>query len=429
MKSEIPQKVFALIDCNNFYVSCERVFDPALENRPVVVLSNNDGIIVARSNEAKALGIPMGGVFYQHKKLIAQNNVKVFSSNYELYGDMSQRVMDVLTKFSPDLEIYSIDEAFMSLEELSVKDYTKYSWIIRKTVKRWTGIPVSIGIANTKTLAKAANELAKKNPVYQGVLNFVNKSSKETDSYLETLHVQHIWGIGRQYSKALENRGITNALAFKRAPESFVKDLMTVGGLRTQMELKGISCVDLDPVAAPKKGICSSRSFGRHVTKKEELKEAVSVYIDDACRKLRDQNTKALKISVFVMTNRFREKDEQYFACASKTLLQASNATSDFTQVGLSVLDKIYKPGCIYKKAGVYITNILPPNMAQNSLFSFGQVEKREIISKMMDTVNDMYGSGLLFYGSAGVKRDWRMLNEKRSPHFTTQWSELLTVH
>jgi DNA polymerase V len=283
------QRVYSLIDCNNFYVSCERVFNPKLEGKPVIVLSNNDGCVIARSNESKALGIGMGVPVFKCKDLIKKHKIQVYSSNYTLYADMSQRVMDTLAQFTSDVEVYSIDEAFLSLSEFMSLNLTEYARDIRSTVKRWTGIPVSIGIGSTKTLAKVANKLSKRNPQYGGVFDIT--SHTQMNELLEQIRVEDIWGIGRQYTKLLNQNGIYTALQLKNASDTWIRKHMSVSGLRTVWELRGISCIPLEEAPPSKKAIISSRSFGRPVESLEELKEAIASYISRASEKLRAQQS------------------------------------------------------------------------------------------------------------------------------------------
>ncbi|MDQ1266391.1 MAG: Y-family polymerase, partial [Bacteroidota bacterium] len=291
----------ALVDCNNFYASCERVFNPKLYGKPIVVLSNNDGIIVARSDEAKALGIKMGEPLFKIQDLVRRHNIQVFSSNYTLYGDMSCRVMRVLEQYSQDVEIYSIDEAFLSLWGMERNDLTEYCRNIRNIVRQWTGITVSVGIAETKTLAKLANRIAKKNPKFGGVLNLIGDPNIE--EYLKITLVEDIWGVGRQYTKFLNNHGIKTAYDFVNSNDKWIKKNMTVMGLRTCFELRGIPCIKLEYAVPAKKAIVCSRSFGKPVIEKQELHEAVSLFTTRAAEKMRRQNSAASLLTVFLRTN------------------------------------------------------------------------------------------------------------------------------
>ena len=420
--------IYALIDCNNFYASCERVFNPSLDGKPVLVLSNNDGCIVARSNEVKKLGIKMGAPFHEFKEVIERNNVNVFSSNYELYGDMSRRVMDVLMSFSPNIEIYSIDEAFLEINDLVIDDYNEFGRLIKSKVKVWTGIPVSVGIAKTKTLAKAAAELAKKNEMFDGVLSLINLPELETNELLNGIPVGDIWGIGRQYSKKLNELGIFTALDFKLLPQEFVRQKFTAMGNRTLLELKGTSCLDIETETKPRKGIASTRSFSYRVTELKDLKEAVSSYTTTACEKLRSQKSKARTIDVFITTNFFSKRDQRYYAHFHKQLPAHSNATSDFISAAMYCLNKIYKSGYKYKKAGVYITDIVPETYGQGVLFDFETMKKASFLAKLVDGINNVYGRQTVVYASSGLQKHWKMKCEKRSPGYTTDWDQLLKV-
>lgn len=421
------KEIFALVDCNSFYVSCERVFKPYLKDRPVVVLSNNDGCVVARSLEVKKLGVPMGAPYFEYKSIFKKNDVAVFSSNYELYSDMSHRVMETLSRFTDEIEIYSIDEAFLTIKSLK-KDPQALGKEIKEIVFDWTGIPVSIGIAATKTLSKAANQISKKNPKYNGVLNFYGLSRDEIYGFLKDLPVGDVWGIGPQYSKKLESYGIDTAQKFTMLPDRLVQKQMTVMGLRTKMELLGKSCIPPEYIRADKKGIVSSRSFGHLVTDFTELKEAISYYTTIACEKLRSQNSKARKIEVFIMTNRFRKQDRQYYSSRQSQLSFYTDSTKYFIKAALENLKKIYRPGFNFKKAGVFITDITPAELGQVPLFDAETLNQASILSKIVDKINSLYGKESLVFASSGLNRNWKMKRELKSDKFTTSWEGLLSV-
>ena len=351
-------RVYALVDCNNFYASCERVFRPDLRGKPIVVLSNNDGNIIARSKEAKALGIAMGEPYFKAKPLLKKYNVQVFSSNYTLYGDMSRRVMDVLQQVEPDLEIYSIDEAFISLPGGKCFNRIRRGRYIRAVVQQYTGIPVSIGFASTKTLAKLANRIAKKESLHKGVFDLTDHD--DIDKLLATIKVEDIWGIGRQHTKKLNTQKIVTARDLKYADDGWIRKHLTVTGLRTVWELRGIPCVSLDKAPAPKKGIITSKSFGRPVTSIKELSEAVTTYISRAAEKLRSQHSIASSVSVFIATNRFKPEKPQYSNSLMLSLPGPTSSTPILIRQALRCLRKIYKPGYEYKKAGVMLTEIIP---------------------------------------------------------------------
>jgi len=426
------KNIFALVDCNNFYVSCERIFNPNLESKPVIVLSNNDGCCVARSNEAKNLGIKMGEPFFKVKELVAKNNVQVFSSNYELYGDISNRVVQTLFTFTPDIEVYSIDEAFLNLKNLVVSDFTNKGVEIREKILNWVGIPVSVGIAPTKTLCKIANELVKKNKNYKGVLSLINKSNDEIDDILKKIDVSDVWGIGRQYSKKLYEEDINTAFDFKYSNPKFIQKIMTINGLRTQEELKGISCIPLEHEIPDKKGICTSRSFGRYVTTFNELKEAISSYITIASEKLRGQNSKCYKITIFIRTNHFRTTDRQYSNAKSYHFLESTSYTPDLIKAGISLLKQIYKEGYKYQKAGVFLTEIVPESEIQKSLFNVDNFQykspKKDLLIKKIDEINSQHGNNSIIFASSGIRKEWKTKTEKRTPHFTTNVNDLLKI-
>ncbi|MEI6127640.1 MAG: Y-family DNA polymerase [Pseudomonadota bacterium] len=422
------KSVFALVDCNNFYVSCERVFNPKLENIPVIVLSNNDGCAVARSNEAKALGIKMGAPFFQCKDLLDKNNGKALSSNYALYGDMSFRVMQTLQEFTPEIEIYSIDEAFMSLRGFEAYDLTEYGRLIRKKVKQHTGIPVSVGIAQTKTLAKIANRLAKKNPSHSGVFDLT--LYKDSDPLLDTIEAGDIWGIGYNSAKQLSSRGIVTARHLKYADDLWIQKHCTINGLRTVYELRGISCLELSDADPPKKAIGSSRSFGKPLETFEEISEAAAEYVSRAAEKLRAQHSLAAVILVYLTTNPYRKDDPQYANSITCKLSVPTAYTPELIHHALACLKKIYKPGYRYKKTGILLTDIRPDNQVQLNLFIHDKIytAKERHLMSAFDAINEKWGSDTVQFASAGIAKKWSMRQEFKSNNFTTRWSEIPVV-
>lgn len=424
--------IFALIDCNNFYVSCERIFNPKLENQPVVVLSNNDGCCVARSNEAKKLGIKMGEPFFKIRDLVETEGLKVYSSNYELYGDISNRVTQTLFTFSPDIEVYSIDEAFVNLKRIYIDNYEIFGRKIRERVLDWVNIPVSIGISPTKTLSKVANQFVKKDKSLGGVLSLIDKSEKEIDELLKNLDVNDVWGIGRQYSKKLYQENIKTAYDFKYSNPKFIQKIMTINGLKTQNELKGISCIPLEYEIPDKKGICSSRSFGRVTSSFKELNEAISTYTTIASEKLRSQNSKCKKITVFIRTNHFRVNDKQYSNARSYNFLEATSYTPDLIKAGKFLLKQIYKENYNYQKVGVMLTEIINENEIQESLFNLDYLQyknpKKDLVIQKVDEINATFGNNSIIFASNGIKKEWKMKTEKRSDRFTTNLNELLKI-
>ena len=418
--------MFALVDCNNFYASCERVFDPRLERRPIVVLSNNDGCVIARSNEAKALGIAMGEPAFKKEDVYAKHNVAVFSSNFALYGDMSQRVMRTLAQHSAAMEIYSIDEAFLDCSGLTADGLDRFGSQLRKTVKQWTGIPVSIGVAPTKTLAKVANHIAKRLPDNSGVCVL---EKEETIEYcLKKLPVEKLWGVGRRYALFLRSWGINTAWDLRRMPEGWVKENMTVVGLRLQKELKGEPCIPMEHNPQKKKEICTSRSFGTMVTELDELKQAVSMYATRCAEKLRTQNSCTNLVNVFLHTNPFRPDLPQYKNVRLVRLPVASNSTLTIVQSALRGLESIYRKGYQYKKAGVIVSGLVPSNTIQYNLFHSTDEDRHMRLMNAMDTVNDREGRDILRVAEQGFDRRWTLRQERLSPCYTTRWADFMTI-
>ena len=420
------REMFALVDCNNFYVSCERVFNPALWNRPVIILSNNDGNVISRSNEAKALGIDMGDPFFKLSKIIKENDVSVFSSNYALYGNMSQRVMQTLSECAPDMEVYSIDEAFLSFKGFNYIDVEAHARRIRDKVKQWTGIPVSIGIGPSKTLAKLSSRIAKKHPEFKGVFNITDHSC--FNELLDSVDVEDVWGVGRRYSQMLKENNIHTALELSSANDAWVRKRMTVMGLRTVYELRGKSCIPLDQMPDPKKGIISSRSFGRPVEKLEELKEALAAYTARAAEKVRRQNSVASYINVFLATNRFKP-EPQYSNSAAFRLPAPTSFTPDLIRYANANIEKIYRPGFRYKKLGIMLLEIIPEEDAQLNLFmSYGDTAKKKALMQVLDSINAQWGRGSVRIASEGSGRPWQMRRSYLSNRYTTEWREIPLV-
>lgn len=423
--------VFALVDCNNFYISCERLFSASIQNKPVIVLSNNDGCVVARSNEVKKLGVKMGQPVFEIRDLIEQHNIVLFSSNYSLYADMSDRVMQLLATFAPEIEMYSIDEAFLNLSHILLEDLQEYGQEIRVTVWQFTGIPVSVGIATTKTLTKVATEIVKKHSEYLGVLSIAHTSEAELDELLEDIGVEEVWGIGHRYAAALRERDIYTARDLKYADPFWIRRHFTVVGARTVLELRGIACIPLETKAKPKKGIMSSKSFGRSIQKLEELEEAIANYTARAAEKLRDQDSLVLCINVFIQTNAFQKDAPQYSKSVTRRLPFPTAFTPDLIHAALEALHSIYQPGYSFKKAGVYFSKIVPQESIQFDLFGDFTVEGHVKKTKLMcvvDLLNKLIGRNTLFFGAQGIARDWKMRQERRSPRYTTQWNEVLSL-
>jgi len=418
--------IFALVDCNNFYVSCERVFNPQLIDKPVIVLSNNDGCAVARSSEAKALGIKMGVPVFQIKDVIKKNNVRVYSSNYALYGDMSKRVMQTLTKFTPDMEIYSIDEAFLELSNFSRIDLADYGREIKTTVEKWTGIPVSVGMAGTKTLAKIVNRLAKYSKKANGVLDLTD--SKYLDKALEMTEVGDVWGIGRRYEKFLTSNGINNALQLRNADDKFIKKKMGIVGVRLINELRGISCYPLEQSPPRKKSTTVSRTFKSSIESLDELQEAIAAYVSSGAEKLRKDKLVAGVLTVYVMTNRF--KDDYYYNSTSINLPVRSSDTAELIGYARDGLSKIYKKGCQYKKAGILLNDLGLENEIQASFLDTVDRIRSKKLMQAIDGINGDMGSSAIQYGAVGLSRNkkWQTSFEQRSGSYTTHWDQLLVV-
>ncbi len=415
--------MFGLMDCNNFYASCERVFNPALNGRPVVVLSNNDGCVIARSNEAKALGIKMGVPAYQIKEVIHEHSIAVFSSNYTLYGDMSSRVMSILASMAPEIEIYSIDEAFINLD--GIKDLQLLGSDIVYKVARGTGIPVSLGIAPTKTLAKVANKFAKKYPAYNRVC-IIDKEEKRIRA-LELTDISDVWGIGRRQSEKLERQGIKTAYDFTQLSGSWVRKNMTVVGERTWKELRGISCIDMDSAPSAKKQICTSRSFGKMVEDIDTMAEAVATYASTCARKLRQQKSYAVSLMVFIHTNNFREDLPQYWRNTVIKLPVPTSDTLEIVHYALAGLHAIFRKGYQYKKAGVIITEIVTGGVQQN-LFDNVDRNKRERLMQALDKINRECHSYVKL-AVQGNGRDWKLKQEQLSRRYTTDMDEILKIN
>lgn len=418
---------FALVDCNSFYVSCERVFVPSLAGRPVVVLSNNDGCVIARSAEAKAVGVPMGKPAFQCRDLFKRYGVAVFSSNYALYGDLSSRVMATLGQFAPSMEVYSIDEAFLDLTGMP-QDVTSYSRHIRETVGRWIGIPVSIGIGPTKTLAKIANRTAKKDTTHSGVFDFA--ACPDPDTLLEHFPVEDVWGIGRRYAAMLARYGVVNARQFRDLPWDFVKRKMTVGGLHTQLELQGRPCVTLEAFAPPRKSVVVSRSFGRPVTTIEDMREALATHVSRAAERLRSAHLVANGVTAWVQTNTFIAGEPQYATSAFSALPVATAHTADILKSALQVLEGIFRKGFRYKKVGVMLSGLERRGNRQLSLLAPAPETdvKGERLMAALDVINARFGRDTVRLAACGIEQAWRMKQAARSPRYTTSWEELAVV-
>jgi len=416
-------KKIALIDCNSFYVSCERLFNPKIRKKPVVVLSNNDGCIVSRSNEAKALGIKMGEPYFKAKDIIIKNDVQVFSSNYSLYGDLSRRVMRTLKRFNSDIEVYSIDEAFMDLTNFSDSEVLDVGQEIRETVLQWTGIPTSIGIAKTKTLSKVANHIAKKKK--SGVTSFIGIDN--IDPLLERVDINDVWGVGRQLTKFYHKNGIYNAKQLKNKSNTWIKKNSNVLGSRTAMELRGISCIDLEKTKSKRKSCVVSRSFGQRIEKYQELKEAVAGYCLNACEKIRSETLVAKSITVFIRTSPFQSRFGYYSNSKTIDFPIGTNDSIEIVKTALNALESIFKNGYRYQKAGVLLSGLSEATNNKN-LFSSEKDEKINSLMKSIDNTNYRYGRSTLSLASAGVHKRWNMKREYSSKIDTADFHYLPTI-
>ncbi|MDD4993657.1 MAG: Y-family DNA polymerase [Paludibacter sp.] len=417
--------MYALIDCNNFYASCERVFNPSLNGKPVVVLSNNDGCVIARSTEAKALGIPMAEPAYKLKELIEKNQVTVFSSNYVLYGDMSHRVMTTISEFAPEMEIYSIDEAFLLLDGFQLIDLKAYGEKVVRTTTRNTGIPVSMGIAPTKTLAKAANRFAKKYPNYKSVC--VIDTDEKREKALKLLDIGDVWGIGRQYATKLRYYSINTGWDFTQRTKSWVRHTMGVVGERTWLELRGTPCVEMDR-STSKKSICTSRSFGERLTELEPISEAIANFAASCAEKLRKQKSLASILMIFIHTNPHATNQPQYSNQKVIHLPVATNDSTELINFALQGLKSIYKKGYRYKKGGVIVSEIVPERPLQGNLFDTKDREKFNKVMTVMDNLNASYGKQKVKIAAQGFDRKWKLKNEKLSPCYTTKMEDVLEI-
>lgn len=417
--------MFALIDCNNFYASCERVFRPDLNDKPVVVLSNNDGCVIARSQEAKALGIPMGAPAFQYEKLFQKEGVEVFSANFPLYGDMSHRVMSLLSNYSPEVEIYSIDEAFLKFQGFEHFDLQKHGEKLHKEVVKSTGIPISVGFAPTKALAKVANRIAKKFPQQTKGVYLMSDDEKRIKA-LKWLKVEDVWGIGRQHSQRLKAIGVNTAYDFTQLEDAWVKKRMSIIGLRLKWDLQGISTLDLEEVRL-KKSIATTRTFERNYTELEQLTERISTFAVSCAEKLRKQNSFCNTIMVFIRSNKNRKDLPQYHRNIVVQLPFATNSSIELSKFATQALKQIFKKGYAYKKAGVVVLNFSKAGNLQQTLFE-NINEKHIPLMQAIDKINTHFGQQKVRLASQDMKRVWKMKQEKLSPRYTTRLEDIIVV-
>ncbi len=419
----------ALIDVNNFYVSCERVFNPKLIGKPVVVLSNNDGCAVARSNEVKALGIGMGAPWFKFKDLARKHKIIALSSNYALYADMSNRVMSILREFSPDQEIYSIDESFLDLTSFKHIDLIQYGQAMRQRILKWTGLPVCVGIGSTKTLAKLANHCAKKRPVFNGVCNFNAMTEAALNDLLSQIEVGEIWGVGRKLAPKLAELGLCTVLDLKHADPETMRSRFSVVMEKTIRELNGTVCIEMEEITPPRKQILSSRSFGVPVYDLASLSQSISLYMSRAAEKLRRQESYAGSLYVYIRTSPFKPDEPFYSNGMTIPLPTPTDDTRKLVSIALWVLRRLYKPGYNYQKAGVMLGDIVPRAGVQTDLFATMHTPaKSERLMAAIDTINRKMGKESVKLASEGFKRPWKMKQENKSPSYTTKWEDVPVI-
>jgi len=420
-------EIFGLVDCNSFYASCEKIFRPDLADKPVVVLSNNDGCVVAMSSEAKALGVKRGEPYFKIKNIAELNNIRIFSSNYELYGDISNRVMSILSELCDDIEIYSIDEAFILLKNVPDDEIISYCRYIRKYIRKCLGITVSIGVGETKTLAKLANKIGKDYKCYGGVFDIRNH--KNIEKIFSTIPVREVWGVGGAYSKMLANYGVFTIAQFLELNPDFIKRKMTVMGINTYKELKGFSIYGLNSDNPTRKSIVSSRSFGESVYSFKSLSESLSYHITLACEKLRSKNLKTLYMTIFIMSNRFRDDEEKYFNSITINFEDWTNYEPDIIRQGLIGLKTIFKEGIAYKKLGIVFAELKSINGIEFNLWTSIEYEnKKSKLSNAIDKINRQYGSKTIKVATLSCRKDdksWEMKREMKSKNWATRWDEL----
>ena len=414
--------MFALIDCNNFYASCERVFQPNLNGKPVVILSNNDGCVIARSNEAKSLGIPMGAPAFKYKNVFEQNKVEVFSSNFTLYGDMSNRVMSIISRLVPDVEIYSIDEAFVTFKGFSNHEAKRRCKDIIDTVWKWTGIPVSIGLAPTKSLAKVANRIAKKNKGFYSI-----DSEQEILEALDSIAVGDIWGIGSQNEKKLSKINIKSGKDFISIPDQWVKKNMSIVGLKLKKELEGIPTLEIEETKIEKKSIATTRSFESDISSIEDLIERITTYSVVASKKLRSQKSECNMICVFIRSNPFKNNNQRYHFSLTGSLPNSTNSSVEISKFAIKLLKKIYSNNTAYKKAGIILMGLSPESSHQYSLFD-ETTDRQKKLMKSIDSIDSKYGAFKVRLASQDQKRIWKMRRQKLSRNYTTEIDEVLIV-
>ena len=418
--------MFALIDCNNFYASCERVFQPHLNGKPVVILSNNDGCVIARSNEAKSLGIPMGAPAFKYKEVFQKNKVQIFSSNFTLYGDISNRVMSIISRYVPDVEIYSIDEAFIKFDGFSEDETNEKCRDIIKTILKWTGIPVSIGLAPTKSLAKVANRIAKKYSTRTNGFYSINNNEKRIKA-LKNISAGNIWGIGFQNEKKLLRVNVKSGMDFVNLPDQWVKKNMSIIGLKLKKELEGIPTLNIEEGKIDKKSIATTRSFESEISSLTDLIERITTFSVVASKKLRRQNSECNMISVFIRSNPFKQTDDKYHFSLTGSLPFSTNSSIEISKFAVKLLTKIYSKNKLYKKAGIILMGLSPQSSRQFSLFD-QNIDKQKKLMRSIDNIDNKYGLYKVRLASQDQKRIWKMKRQKLSRNYTTEIDEVLIV-
>jgi len=413
------KKKIALIDCNSFYVSCERLFNPKINDKPVVVLSNNDGCVISRSTEAKKIGIKMGEPYFKVKELVNKNNVHIFSSNYALYGDISRRVMKTLKSFSDKIEIYSIDEAFVDLSHVHEREVENYGKKIRERILKWTGIPTSVGVSNTKTLSKVANHIAKNNKT--GVVYL----KENIDESLKNFHISDIWGVGKKLSKLYIKNGIDSAYKLKNISNTWVKKSTNVLGAKTVMELRGISCINLETQETKRKSCSVSRSFGKKVESLEKLQESVTTHCLNAAEKIRNDNQITRSVTIYIRTSPFDKNRKYYSNSITIDLPVATSNSLELVKISINGLKKIYKYGYFYQKAGIILSKLTESSENELNLLAPIMENKSETLMKAIDFTNAKYGRNSISIAQAGVNNSWKMRREHYSKIDTASFDSL----
>jgi len=415
-----------LLDCNNFYASCERVFDASVREKPVVVLSNNDGCVIARSEEAKQIGVTMGSPLFKVLDLLETNDAEIFSSNYALYGDMSSRVMNLLQNFTPEVEIYSIDEAFLNLEPRK-HSLDNLAHSNREKMYKWTGIPVSIGVAETKVLAKIANKRAKREELREkGVLNLYRSS--KTEPILKETKVEDVWGIGYRSALKLKANDILTAWQLREMDNRFVRRLLTVVGARIALELRGVKCLPFEQSSITKHTITCSRSFGQTITNYESIKEAVLYFLTRVCEKMRKNNLATHAITVFIGTDRFRPMPEPYSNSATYSSTYPTDSNQEIQEWTIKTLERIFKQGFEYRKAGIILSGLVPNENLTKRMFDDEKFQQQHKLMKAIDEINQKFGKDTVRFGSVKTEGNWKMKQTRKSQCYTTNWNELLVV-